>query len=510
MPEDQQKSNNNAITLADTRNDFDFFDWSWSSALPPPPTSRESPGPARQHLRAQTREYGAYNFGRIAAGSIYGGSTPSRQSHDGDHTSKLDSHHFSGIDLQLDLDNDVPVPNNDYGTPEVGRRDSSPFRQRSLSQFRGASRDKSAPAETFEPIDLQLDLVIPTMPDLDDVRSRRACKSSLTAKAEWTLILIASALSTPPPASPPAGLNDITPRMAAKIAGFPAPRDRSSPAAPKAKKARLVQADDALELDDDELAMNRDLSDILTVERYIPADPTITRMREIMDDPAGHFLPSLTLGGDNMFYVGPRDLAPELEELFTFPSNILRKRSDQSQQDERQNKRARTEEGEQDLPADDDIEVGRRQSVLPSEHNFGLSGENDYLGGDQTFDDIQQGLEDSGPSMDAQKRRLRTPSVAPSVTETIARQIQDQRSTGGHDLAMFEKDARDEAASQSQALTTPSKSVASEPISKTSSGYSRNTGMAMGLLRREIEAIEQEDKVVGLNKLADKVSLRPR
>ena len=301
-------------------------------------------------------------------------------------------------------------------------------------------------------------------------------------------------------------MNDITPRMAAKIAGFPERRDRSSPAVPKAKKARLVQADDALELEDDELAMNRDLSDILTVERYIPADPTITRMREIMDDPAGHFLPSLKLGGDSAFYVGPRDLAPELEELFTFPSNILRKRQDQSQQDERQSKRARTDEDVEEPVVEDDIEVGRRQSVLPTEQ-FELGGDDGYVGGDQTFDDIQPGFEDSGPSMEADKRRLRTPSVAPSVTETIARQIQEQRSSGTHDLAMFEKDARDEVQSQSQALTTPTKSVVSEPISKTSSGYSKNTGMAMGLLRREIEAIEEEDKVVGFDKLADKVCL---
>lgn len=296
--------------------------------------------------------------------------------------------------------------------------------------------------------------------------------------------------------------------MAAKIAGFPEPRDRSSPAVPKSKKARLVQADDALELEDDQLAMNRDLSDILTAERYITADPTITRMREIMDDPAGHFLPSLKQGGASMFYVGPRDLAPELEQLFTFPSNILRKRSDQGQQDDRQPKRPRTDGEDEEEVAEDDVEVGRRQSVLPSERgDFGIGGDDGYLAGDQTFDDIQPDMQDSGPSMEAEKRRMRTPSLAPSVTESIARQIQNGRSTGAHDLAMFEKDARDEVHSQSQALTTPSKSVASEPISKTSSGYSKNTGMAMGLLRREIEAIEEEDKVVGFDKLADKVGL---
>ena len=87
-----------------------------------------------------------------------------------------------------------------------------------------------------------------------------------------------------------------------------------------------MQADSELELDESEFAMNRDNSDILTAERYIPANAEIVRLREIMDDPASHFLPTLKMNGDVMFYAGPQDLAPELASLFTFPANILRKR----------------------------------------------------------------------------------------------------------------------------------------------------------------------------------------
>jgi hypothetical protein len=100
-------------------------------------------------------------------------------------------------------------------------------------------------------------------------------------------------------------------------------------------------------------------------------------------------------------------------------------------------------------------------------------------------------------------QRIRSPSLAPSRAESIAREIQNQRSTGDHMLAMFEKDAT--AESQSQVQSTPTKSLISEPVSKSSAGYSKNTGMAMGLLRREIEAIEEEDKVIGLAQIADKV-----
>ena len=180
MPEDQQRSNNNAITQADTGANYDFFDWSWSAALPPAPALRESPGPARQHLQSQNREYGAYNFGRMAAGSIYGGSTPSRQSQDGDNTSKLDSQDFQQIDLGLNLDDPASFsPRLSMGTPEVGRRNSTPRSHRSFSQFRHGSRDKSVSRdvggqEPFEQIDLDLGLDDYVVPDLED-RARRDC-----------------------------------------------------------------------------------------------------------------------------------------------------------------------------------------------------------------------------------------------------------------------------------------------------------------------------------------------
>jgi cohesin complex subunit SCC1 len=70
---------------------------------------------------------------------------------------------------------------------------------------------------------------------------------------------------------------------------------------------------------------------------------------------------------------------------------------------------------------------------------------------------------------------------------------------------MFEKVEKEAGESQSQLQSTPSKSVASENISRTSSGYSKNTGMAMGLLRQELEAIEEEDRLIGLDRIAEKV-----
>jgi len=261
----------------------------------------------------------------------------------------------------------------------------------------------------------------------------------------------------------------------------------------------LAQADDELELDDSEFAFNRDNSDILGVERYIAADSRLARLRQIMDDPAGHFLPNIKNGGDSLFYAGPQDLAPELAELFTFPSNVLRKRPEDGEQDDRQAKRARVE-----ADNEEDIEVGRRQSIAPIERGTsGIPGEGFFVEPEPFVDEPFMG--DIEPEPTFTPTKARAPSMAPSRAESIIREIENQRSRGDHMLAMFEKVEKEAGESQSQLQSTPSKSVASENISRTSSGYSKNTGMAMGLLRQELEAIEEEDRVIGLDRIAEKV-----
>jgi len=472
--------------------------------MPPPPTARETAGPSRLHLNTQTREYGAYNFGRIAPGSIYGGSTPSRQSQDrDDQTSKLDSNDFSGIDLDII---DIPVPQAD--AIEFARRESTVRSFRSPLGGRGSkSLERDLPGDDNAFPDTFLDLDDVPLPDLTE-QARRESEFFFTGDAACA-DNTASALSTPPPVSPPPN-QEITPRTAAKIADMPAIRDRSSPAAPKAKKARLVQADSELELDESEFAMNRDNSDILSEERYIPADPEMVRLQQIMDDPAAHFLPNLKIGGENMFYAGPQDLAPELAGLFTFPTNILRKRPEEGAQDDRLAKRPRiaTEEqvDEVDLP-----EAARRESAVPSARDIfdfpGGGEDSGYFAPDQPMN-----FEEVPEVVTPRQQRTRDPSLAPSRAESVAREVQFQQNSGDHMLSMFEKEvaAEGQSQTQSQSQQTPTKSLVSEPVSKTSSGYSKNTGMAMGLLRRELEAIEEEDKVVGLAKIAEQVCYLPQ
>ena len=235
------------------------------------------------------------------------------------------------------------------------------------------------------------------------------------------------------------------------------------------------------------------------MERYIPADPEIVRLREIVADPGAYFLPSAKVGGTTMIYAGPQGLAPELAELFAFPSNVLRR--DRSPFEERAPKRPRIEPP---TAEEEDIEIGRRGSMRPASEGFpdpfGIGGDESFdLGGDF-------GAQADFPAVEVTPRakRVREPSLAPSRAESIARAIQfGEEEAGAQLLSIF--DSRQAREGESQVSITPSKSVGSDERSKTSSGYSRNTGMAMGLLRRELEAIEEEDKVVQFEEIAEKV-----
>ena len=255
----------------------------------------------------------------------------------------------------------------------------------------------------------------------------------------------------------------------------------------------MLQADQELELPDEDFAPPGRDSAILTEAQYMPSDPEIIRLREIAANPTSHFLPTIRIGGTDMIYAGPEGLAPELAELFAFPASTRRAREED--QAGPSPKRARIE-------ADDEAEVGRRGSMLPpSEHGF------DFGGGDQTFDTIVPG-DDFALDMPAfDLGGLATPrkeaSLAPSRAESIAREVQFG-DLQDHPLAMF-----DSRRGESQSIhETPTKSsVISDD--RRSTGYSKNTGMAMGLLRKEIEAIEGEveaDKAVNFDTLADKAS----
>lgn len=149
---------------------------SW--AAPPPesaPRGLNTASAAQINLRP-SREFGAYNFGRPRASSIYGDSSTSRHgSQDPETTSHLDSRDFSGIDLQLGLDDSVEYGRNAQqalnsreGSLASGRR----IRGSSLGM--GSIRDADPMDISFEPVDLGLDFGDVEQPGLEN-RSRREC-----------------------------------------------------------------------------------------------------------------------------------------------------------------------------------------------------------------------------------------------------------------------------------------------------------------------------------------------
>ncbi|ORY26878.1 Rec8 like protein-domain-containing protein [Naematelia encephala] len=497
LPEDQIRASKNAITFADQPDDFNFFDWSW--AAPPPTFASREPIKA---LRPTTREFGAYNFGRPRASSLYGGgSTASRQgSHDQDGTSHLDSQDFAPIDLGLDLGLD------DSLELETGREGQIALSSRAGSEVH-RRRDGSSAFDLGSGMGeagfggMDLGLFDPDQPDLPvlEARSRRE----------------SSGLSTPPPVSPPPGITDLTPRTAARIA-TQIPR-----APPKPKRPRLLQADEELELPDQAGPVDNSL--ILGEEHFIPANADLLRFQAIIADPDRHFLPTTRVGGETRIYLGPEGIADELRELFEFPANVLRRVRD----DDRASKRPRLE-GEED---DEEMEVARRASMAPGQegyddsHMFPGAGDDTFdLGGLPTDQGAPFHLDETllvtprGAAKSARQReREREVSLAPSRAESIARQIQfaGEDEIASHPLGIFDPRTRSEAAESMYTLSTPSKSVTSEQMqggggAGSHGGVSKNTGMAMGLLRREIEKIEreQEEKVVSFDSLATKATKR--
>ncbi|RXK42245.1 hypothetical protein M231_00604 [Tremella mesenterica] len=482
LAQDQIRASAQAITFSSGTDNLDLIDWTWAAPTDYAPRGLHTAPPAKT-LRPAGREFGAYNFGRPPAGSIYGGSTASRQSSQDD-TSHLDSQDFSGIDLDLRLEDF------DRSSVEFARRAATPLSLTGRSARSGSAREKSFGGlgamdgdVSFEPMDLGLDFDLPLdlqpqnvqLADGDD-RSRRQ----------------SSALSTPPPSSPPPTL------FLAK------------PAEAKSKRPRLAQADDDIELPDAVFAPNRDISALLIPERYIPSDPQMIYLESIISDPGAHFLPSVRVGDETKIYAGPYGLSSELADLFSFPSNILRRdTSDQvddvnEEDPERTPKRARMgTEAESSVP---DVEVARRASAVPSEFGFPTPG-GDF---DMSFgpnEPFEMGM-DEGPLFETPKKipqqsRIRSPSLAPSRAESIARQIQFA-DDGSHPLAMFDPRMGEvEPESQSLLGETPSKSS----VVESRGAYSKNTGMAMGLLRRELGSVEA-DKKVTFGTVADKASRR--
>jgi len=334
-----------------------------------------------------------------------------------------------------------------------------------------------------------------------------------------------SPLSEPPPTPPPEEI--LSPRTVAAEAE----------AAAKAKKKRHQKEkkqiiDAVTELNDGPGAkvgrgrgaglgapMTKDVSNILTEQHFLPRSSIVMRLLEIREDPLAHFLPTKTTVDGTFLCGAPPGMAPALAELFLRPvNNALASKRRGASPEKGANKKAR-------LAHDDEVELPRRQgSVAPSvmgsdiigRRSIGPDGGFDF--GDQTagIDDFQMDLGgDYEMGADAGRLdldRARSKSAAPTDRSRLSTPAAD----GGIPVEEEDETYADATCQIAMFDIRPSTQTQgtekeAEPIENEGKGYSKNTVKALGIIRKELQPVvdeEDQDKWLSFRKMSDKASRR--
>jgi cohesin complex subunit SCC1 len=249
-----------------------------------------------------------------------------------------------------------------------------------------------------------------------------------------------------------------------------------------------------------------DVSSILTDHQYLPRSPVVMRLLEIREDPIAHFLPTKVTPNGTFFFAGPPGIAPELQEMFMrpVPSYVPSSKRRGASPEKPPSKRARIEpEGEGGVTFEDDGEPGqaRRASVAPSQ---GVGSEmlgRESIGPGFEFDNTGLGMEDF--EMDIGRKDLppveliRDKSVAPSELTRMSRASTPALEEGEETYADLECPI--------VAFDTKASSQVSESESTDGKGYSKNTIRALGIIRKDLEPVEGEEKVMSFKYMATKV-----
>ena len=249
-----------------------------------------------------------------------------------------------------------------------------------------------------------------------------------------------------------------------------------------------------------------DVSSILTDHQYLPRSSVVMRLLEIREDPIAHFLPTKVTPNGTFFFAGPPGIAPELQEMFMrpVPSYVPSSKRRGASPEKPPSKRARIEpEGEGGVTFEDDGEPGqaRRASVAPS---LGVGSEvlgRQSIGPGFEFDNTGLGMEDFQMDMGGEDlppvELIRDKSVAPSELTRISRSSTPALEEGEETYADLECPI--------VAFDTKASSQLSESDSTDGKGYSKNTIRALGIVRKELEPVQGEEKVISFNHMATKV-----
>ncbi|TDL26250.1 hypothetical protein BD410DRAFT_764723 [Rickenella mellea] len=320
-----------------------------------------------------------------------------------------------------------------------------------------------------------------------------------------------SLLTTPPPSPPPEDPN-ATPRAA-----------DGEDAAKKAAKKKVPKKqiiDNVTELEDGPGAkvgrgrngglggqINKDVSGIVTQQRFLPRSRSIMRLLEIRQDPLAHFLPTKVTPTGTYFCAGPPGLAPELAEMFMRPVfNILASKKRGASPEKGSSKRPRLDDGEED------VELGRRDgSRAPSvalgsdvlgRGSVGPGFDGGFDLGDNTggFDDFQMDVDMNlgDHERERSKSRMSTPAAEGDLLDEGEETYADLNCP----IAMF-----DDRPSQSQSQLAEKEKEAADNEGK---GYSRNTVKALTVIRKDLQPVagENADKAMSFQQMSQKASRR--
>jgi len=252
-----------------------------------------------------------------------------------------------------------------------------------------------------------------------------------------------------------------------------------------------------------------DVSSILTEHQYLPRSSVVMRLLEIREDPIAHFLPTKVTPNGTFFFAGPPGIAPELQEMFMrpVPSYVPSSKRRGASPEKPPSKRARIEpEGEGGVTFEDDGEPGqaRRASVAPSQ---GVGSEmlgRESIGPGFEFDNTGLGMEDFQMDLGGNDlppvELIRDKSVAPSELTRMSRASTPALEEGEETYADLECPI--------VAFDTKASSQVSESDSTDGKGYSKNTIRALGIVRKDLEPVEGEEKVMSFKHMATKATRR--
>ncbi|KAH6914137.1 Rad21 protein, partial [Coprinopsis sp. MPI-PUGE-AT-0042] len=253
----------------------------------------------------------------------------------------------------------------------------------------------------------------------------------------------------------------------------------------------------------------KDVSNIVTEQRYLPRSSLAMRLLQIREDPLAHFLATKSTPNGAMFSAGPPGLAPELAELFLRPVETGTEKRRYVSVKEDGSKRIRLEEEEEE------VEAGRRaMSAVPS-----IAGMSDRLGADPNATGDFEFADQTGPLDDYQLElpneeaeielpKARSVSAVPSIRSRLSTPAGDGWMEGEESyadatcpIAMF--DSRQTQTQEEQEAETQE-----IPEEK---GYSKNTVKALGFIRKELQTASEADMgdaSMSFNAMATKASRR--